>query len=393
MPVFFNGKPLNSKIELTARGQSSSSNTCAISIDKGLVSHELDSLAPPRLVLKPIIDTVSLTITGKAAYGALLKKPLSAKMNGHTVDLKTWWAQTRERFTKAAKDQSNVHLAANNKRRMDGYRFHFDMILPGTDMRPLFSFPLAAPAKAPLRIELNASRLPQNGVEAIEQLWAQIAGSDIPFRALMPDARMTRIDVAVDLLNVRVANLYAHHPKVEKIWCCSSPVTGGETWYFYIKHFNQTSPNFSFKKPSNLSIYDKRAEQLANGVEPKYGAVPHARIELRHTTRPFPKNLPKWVSNFDQWMIVRAGLSGETEQIKERLALDSIRLRGFEQAKSLHDNLPSSPEELALKFPADVIPPNFNALVSEAIAKGPLGRFTEWGQTALPDLLGKSKKS
>ncbi|MCI4645422.1 MAG: hypothetical protein MRY64_11620 [Hyphomonadaceae bacterium] len=357
-----------------------------MSVDASLVSHFLPSDGERKLVLKPIFDTVAMTIKGEAAYAALPAQPVATTKSGKFTTLSGWWAQTFEQFATKAASKSYVHLASS-KRRIPGYRT-FDIVFEKGRRGPAFSFANSAKQKKPLRIEMSMASLRPGDLEFIEKLWSELAGPHIPFRALFPDARITRMDVAIDVLNVRAANLIVHHPKLWKVWCCSDPATGSETYLHYFYHPAKKYPQQSFKKRAQLMIYDKRAERIANDKDPIYGDVPHTRIEISHDPTRFLANLPRWKSNFIDWTIVRAGLDDTELQARSRRTLDSIRARGFDGASALHTSVPASPEDLAAQYPADIIPADLDKQVKEAIHSGAMGLFVEWAKTDIGALLG-----
>ncbi|MEM1106845.1 MAG: hypothetical protein AAGH87_10685 [Pseudomonadota bacterium] len=307
-------------------------NTTAVSLHLNKISHWIPGSPSPGVVLKPIIDTLSLTISAEKAYAALPITPKKAG-TGEVLDRDLWWNTVVHRFEAAAKSADEVHLGSGS-RRPRPYDRHFDMILESSRAKPLFSFRSKPGHKRRLRLETNIHTLGLKGLEELEARWAQLAGPFVPFRALLPDAPVTRVDVAVDFLNVSLANVFAHHPKLWKLWCCSDPDTGAQTLLHFFKPPGKKSEHQSFKKPAELSIYDKRVEQLSRDTEPEYGDLPHTRIELRQNTQTFLQNLGKsFQTKLVEWSIVRAGLEDTAEQAAQRRALDSIRVRGYPDAR------------------------------------------------------------
>lgn len=385
MPVKLNGKLISSPIKIESRDATSSCNTQTVFIHPDRFSHWLGHEKHKRLVLRPIIDTISVTIHGEAAW-ELLQKPITSKLDpGKVIDRQTWWAQVAAEFDAKASSPKYVHLGSS-KRRIPKYRYNFDVRIQGCKSTPLLSFKSAAAKQgAPLRLELHPDRFKPEHLDALSDIWSEVAGDEIPFAALFPDARVTRLDLAVDLLNVRAANVYAHHPKIWKIWTCSNPQSGGETWYYHFRHHNKTTPTQSYLKPSALTVYDKRANEIDWGREPEYGSAPHTRIEMRHSANTIMKNILEFRPKLEDWTIVRAGLEDADEQAAERRKMDTIRLRGFEKAQSLHDGVPSDPQDLANMFTADIIAPDYKAQLEEALRSGSMGQMVAWATASVAD--------
>jgi len=227
-------------------------------------------------------------------------------------------------------------------------------------------------------LEFNANKLGQSGLLQLETVWNDVVGPLSPFRALFADARVTRLDVAIDLLNLDICDLFAHHQKLWKIWTVSHPDTGIQTIQHYIKHGNKKSPYLNPKSRADLVIYDKREEQDAVGVKPEYGAIPHVRIERSNDTNSKLVNLKKWKPSFDGWSFVRLdNASGKTKEEWSRY-VDTLRVRGIKRAHLLHEGMPSTFIELAEQLPQDIIQPKFWELWQEELSRDAVGLLTDW---------------
>lgn len=206
MPVRFKGPSGKVSVQVKSWDASLQGNTLNTLVDESRISHRLTAKGVPRLVLRPIMDTISITKHAEAAWSVLPAPPKSDYVPHMSMDRLAWWAQTKGRFKELCDDKSFVKLASSKRRISDYYMM--DAVLDGCTPSPLLGFSKTLSAKrAPFRLELHPSKMSIDHLVALEKLWADVAGPDIPMAALFPDARLTRLDYAVDLINVRAANI------------------------------------------------------------------------------------------------------------------------------------------------------------------------------------------
>lgn len=127
-----------------------------------------------------------------------------------------------------------------------------------------------------LRLEWNPRKAGVEGFERLRSLVAHDLFID-PQCALewFQGARITRLDIAVDVLGVERPSLFLRLPDQKKVQTYGRWASGLETT-------NHKSSEGG-KGKGGLSAYDKRQEQLDKkpDKEPMFGQVPHQRIERR----------------------------------------------------------------------------------------------------------------
>lgn len=125
-----------------------------------------------------------------------------------------------------------------------------------------------------LRLDWNPRKA---GREGLEQLWELLVG-DLLFHSEGANewfrrAEVTRLDIAVDLIGAQRSDLFTVMPLQKKIVSHGRWATGLET----VTHLVSEGP----KGKAGLVVYDKRQERLDAKKDPKYGDLPHQRIERR----------------------------------------------------------------------------------------------------------------
>lgn len=133
-----------------------------------------------------------------------------------------------------------------------------------------------------LRLEFNPNSLGSVGLRQLEEAFDDLfinkaASASLPiisFDKLLARTNRSRMDVAVDIVGVPVGDLIVRHNKPGKWSFYSSEDGAHETVTKW------TAPRVAKPRP-RLRVYDKRQEQLDRGLEPRFGAIPHTRVELR----------------------------------------------------------------------------------------------------------------
>lgn len=137
-----------------------------------------------------------------------------------------------------------------------------------------------------LRLEFNPRRLGPNGLSELRAELGSLFFEDFELEWLAR-AKATRIDVAVDLVNIAVKDLIVRTSDGGK-WSGYFGAGGRvETWSKLRAPTSKTLPGKP--APPILIVYNKRQELLDKNKEPKYGDAAHTRIErrLRASTRSF----------------------------------------------------------------------------------------------------------
>lgn len=219
------------------------------------------------------------------------------------------------------------------------YQKRFALTHPGTGEKVIFEAAPKPPKdkskKLPAftRFEFNPARLGAAGVEFLRDQLVQVFFEWHPWSAIAVNCKVTRLDIAVDLVGVRTADLIieqvVQHAKAKpgKKWCYFSPSGVLET------------ANLGFKKgqPVPIIIYDKAQELTDKGGTPIYGGAAHARVERRMQPNRSIASLAKMKNPLMGVVIIdptKPIIPPETPHAWT-FFLDSCRMRGRKAALSL----------------------------------------------------------
>tara|TARA_R110002096_G_scaffold51665_18_gene135073 strand:+ start:3987 stop:5108 length:1122 start_codon:yes stop_codon:yes gene_type:complete len=325
------------------------SNGPEIGLGEELVSHVVHATDKHDIaVLKPSIDKMKINISGLGAI-----KHSDAE-NGYE-----YWKCVYGLALDALKDNSYDNV---KRARIARYKIGMAVDLPddaGSFTMGLNPYKVTDPAAT---LEFNPSHFDLTSVPKIAAFWAGIAGDQISFPKLMWSATCSRIDIAFDLLNLRLADLIVHRENLWKVTSFGSYGEGTETLRYYRNSGYLT--NFAVKqvkkeKRADVIVYDKRAEQMAHGLTPKFGGLEHTRIEFQvdrkggklrtlHSMK-FPKK---------DWFFRRiVSEDAPFDLDRWRLFLDSARFRGYSGAEALltPDERAQLPTKGNAAFPDDLL--------------------------------------
>lgn len=272
------------------------------------------------VVLKPVIDKLRLTFSGLGVIQHI--KGLQAA---------AYWDEVYKLAYGVSKDGCYDHISACP---VEGYKTGLRVDL-GDGSVATFGFDPRIPKNASVRLEFNPLKLTPLGVKTLMRAWKLIEFDNVPLAAHLTSARVTRCDIAIDVLNMRLADLFVFHPDVWKVWICTSMDQGAQTLNFYKLKKNQ-SPFLDPKKRSNVVVYDKKAEREAFGVTPEFGSLAHTRVEFQLNKTALFKNLINTPCPANDWKFCRT-IAPQTPIAPNRwrMFLDSARFRGFAEAERL----------------------------------------------------------
>jgi len=284
------------------------------------------------VILKPIIDKVRITFSG-----------LGVIQHIEGLQANEYWEGVYGLAKDIAKDDDDGDIS---NCRVDGYRIGLRVDLGGGAVAT-FGFDPRKKTQAAIKLEFNPAKFTLTSVKRLFDVWKYIEGGDIPLAAHLTSARITRCDVAVDVLNLRLPDVFVYCPDVWKTWICTSLHGGAQTINFYKLNKSQ-SPFLDPKKRANVVVYDKKAEQKAFGKEAEFGDIEHTRIEFQLNKTALFKNLINTQYPAKGWSFCRA-ISTNPPFASDRWLqfLDSARFRGYVAAEKL-----LSADELAAMNPA-----------------------------------------
>lgn len=126
-----------------------------------------------------------------------------------------------------------------------------------------------------MRFEFNPAVLGPTGIECFrDQLYGALV-DHYPWEAIAHGCRVTRLDIAIDLLGVQVKDLIIAKQGKKSAYKRRAYFSASgalETLYPVFKKEGLLAP---------LCVYNKAQELSDAGASPIYGGVPHARIEAR----------------------------------------------------------------------------------------------------------------
>ncbi|PHS28831.1 MAG: hypothetical protein COA85_03255 [Robiginitomaculum sp.] len=198
----------------------------------------------------------------------------------------------------------------------------------------------------------------------------------------MADAKITRLDVAIDILNLALADLFVYYSKGHKVWTVSSNHGGIQTQQFYTD--KQHSASLSPKKRANLIAYDKRQEQKDRGNKPLYAELEHIRIEPSLKKYNSLIGLKNTKFPLSGWSFQNIISKNRPIRIKRwRAFKDSVRIRGVEAAEKLLDKAEFEKyfAEKYTNFAKNIVTEEVWSHWPEAIERAYIGLLIEWAQT------------
>ena len=155
------------------------------------------------------------------------------------------------------------------------------------------------------RLDFNPRKLGRKGFSKLVSILSDPSGP-FKFKPFIEQARVTRIDVAVDLVGVQVSELLVRHKKqgVRSYYVGKDGVL--ETLYV---HRGKTKA-----KPSGnvaLMAYDRRKERVSKGKSPPFGLADVTRIEITKLPKKPHNYLQKLASFADPFAEISVGYAPE----------------------------------------------------------------------------------
>lgn len=357
------------------------SNSPEIGVEVERVCKVLEATATHKIVvLKPVIDKLRLTFSG-----------LGVIQHVDGLQAEAYWSGVHQlaSYVAQAADEPSITPCS-----VEGYWTGLRVKLDGGAVAT-FGFKPRKATNAAVRMEFNPSRLSPAGLKGLFAAWNLIEGKNIPLAAHLASARVSRCDVALDVLNLKLADLFVHCPAVWKVWICSSMTDGVQTINFYKGAMNQ-SPFLDPKKRANVVVYDKREERLAMGEAPEFGSLAHTRIEFHLNKTSYFKNLANTQYPAKDWVFCRTVLDEPPLKANRwKTFLDSARFRGYAAAEALLDEDEKAALDLAHLNPASQFQDLFDKSVwkhwPDAVGVPALALLIELASVHPSEMIGQSK--
>lgn len=182
-----------------------------------------------------------------------------------------------------------------------------------------------------IRLDLNPAKLGPKGVEFLKDRLVEVFLGNLSWKAIATGCKVTRIDLALDVLNVPIDQLLIRSNKSGKSHCYYSASGVLETAYLEVKK----------GKAGTTTVYNKGQQLIDKERNPKFAGVAHTRIEVHvKTARPIVKlgTLPNPFSKLQVGYPAMAGTPPEQLHHWQHF-LDSVRYRGEAAALSVIEDL------------------------------------------------------
>jgi len=171
-----------------------------------------------------------------------------------------------------------------------GKTYRVVQLLVGPNAAPVW-FELKNAAKGSkavhrLIVQLNPNRMSEEGTFDLLHLLHHQTGLGFKVGEYLADARISRIDIAVDVLGVRVSDLLASVENAGKEVLYKGADGSLETMAIHRKQkvggSGELSPTAQLRPLGDqlLKVYDKRRELISKNIPPPYGEAPLTRIEV-----------------------------------------------------------------------------------------------------------------
>jgi hypothetical protein len=192
-----------------------------------------------------------------------------------------------------------------------------------------------------LRLEFNPTKLGKAGMKFFREKLVDVLLFDYSYEDIIAQGQITRLDIASDIIGVTMNDILVRPTKPQV------------TMAFLGKTGSLESIYPSKPKPDDKStskVYDKKQEQLSKTVVPKYGTIPHLRVEISIKTDIKVPNLMKLKNHFSKLdILARAAVTPPEDEHHWIFFFDSCRVRGVAGAL---DQLPAKlrePYKMALE--------------------------------------------
>ena len=260
-------------------------------------------------VLKPIIDKVSIVY----------------KVGGSDPDLMPGLIQG---LLLDAEDKADFKSAGHVQTGKVTYKASVNLVVPPNGEEVLIQ---AGPKKSTahdLRLEFNPARLGPAGMAFLKDKLEGVLLGALSFSHILATGRVTRLDIAVDLVGIRIDALDIQYKGEGKSHWYFSGSGQSETGYLGIKQSDKNAPWTAYNKRKQL-------KETVGGPEQLYGGLSHTRIEF-HAKPNKPAAGLKLLSNpFTQVSVAYPTVPKGIKPHSWQFFLDACQRRGHQNALAL----------------------------------------------------------
>ena len=177
-----------------------------------------------------------------------------------------------------------------------------------------------------LRLEFNPRALGGPGMDFLKYEIEALQVGGLNFQDIATNGKITRVDVAVDLIGIGIHDLIFRCSEGGKSHCYFSEAGQLETGYFGLKDSNKNCP---------WVAYDKKQQLLELQEELPYGGNSYTRIEYHSKLNIKLASLPAMKNPFCFFSVAYAKTPNGTPTHVWQHFLDSCRHRGVDRALEL----------------------------------------------------------
>lgn len=213
------------------------------------------------------------------------------------------------------------------------YAVNVKYVAPGTEESVLIQAgPKTANKNANpafLRFEFNPYKFGFDNLSVFKKVLAEFCYQEVTYSSLLQQARVTRVDVACEFINVPTAQVFCRYHKPAKWHVYFSSDGVAETIYMGMT---------AKQKWANAKIYNKLQEQVDKELPLDFQGLDHMRVEVRSAKKPMLKDLGSLNNPFGAVELFFPRLTmppKKTETHFWSMFMDSCRMRGIEGALDL----------------------------------------------------------
>ncbi len=193
----------------------------------------------------------------------------------------------------------------------------------------------SSPHRRSFRMEFNPAKVTSVGLSEIERDWDAALCNSVPLDLFLAKAKVTAVHVAIDVIGRSLVDLLLRPRRGKRSMDPSARTAGKWSGHSSTLHCAETLSQFSGgKRPRVLfTAYDKRQEQLDQGLTPINGATPHTRLERKLGNQHFClRDLHTIKNPFASTSVVDLTDACRALDPSFRLFVDSAGVRGVEGA-------------------------------------------------------------
>ena len=262
-------------------------------------------------VLKPVVDKVSITYKMDGSDPTLMPALVEALLLE---------AEQKVHFKSAGQFQTGAVQ----------YKASVKLVVPPDGEEVLVQAGPKKPGLAhDLRLEFNPSRLGPAGTAFLKKQLEAVLVDALDFSHVVATGTVTRLDIAVDVVGIRISDLDVRFLGEGKSHWYYSSIGQPETGYLGIKKSDKNAPWTAYNKRKQLK------DTSSGGGEQLYGGLSHTRFEYHALPKKPVTDLKSVPNPFMQISVAHPIAPKGIKPYAWQFFLDACQRRGYEEALSL----------------------------------------------------------